>query len=476
MQKKYKTRQIVVRLLSIATDLLTIAVVFRLNVLARTAMGGTLDPNGYIKLWPFLIIVWLVFEKMGLYKGTSIYSGSSIGPVEEIRRLVYALCGIFVALGFSNYCYRPDNYLYSRSVLIATCLICMFLIPVNRIILRKILSRLNCWGVPAIIIGSGQTARQVFNDIQKHPEYGLIPVGFFTDSPSSNMPEHALHLGNICDIEERTAQSAIKYAILAKDESLHTPHIQQIISLYGVRFPHLLVVLPSLLNTCSGVIPKDIGGTFGLEIRHNLQIPSIYRTKRAIDYALTLPVLLATLPLIGLLAALVKLDSSGPAFFKHRRVTKNGRQIHIYKFRTMVKDADSKLNEILRDNPDLKREWQTRGKLENDPRITRIGKWLRKTSLDELPQLLNVLQGKLTLVGPRPLVKMELEIYGEAASLFDRVLPGLTGLWQVSGRNELTYVERAKLDLYYVNNWSVWLDIYILAKTVYAVIFRYGAK
>jgi lipopolysaccharide/colanic/teichoic acid biosynthesis glycosyltransferase len=114
--------------------------------------------------------------------------------------------------------------------------------------------------------------------------------------------------------------------------------------------------------------------------------------------------------------------------------------------------------------------------LENDPRITRSGKWLRKSSLDELPQLFNVLQGKLTLVGPRPLVEKELEIYGEAASLFDQVLPGLTGLWQVSGRNELTYTERAKLDLYYVNNWSVWLDIYILAKTVYAVFFRHGAK
>jgi len=463
-------------LLSIAVDLLTIATVFMMIVLLRKALGGELDTDGYVKLWPFLAIFWLVFEKAGLYSGTSIHSGASIGPVEELRRIVYALGGVFIALGFSNYCYHPDNYLYSRSVLIGTCLICLFLIPINRIFLRKILARLNCWGVPAILIGSGQIARQVFNDMQRHPEYGLIPVGFFTDSLSNDMPKNALYLGKICDIEEKTALLAVKYAILAKDESPDTPYIQQIIRRYGVRFPHLLIIPPSLLNTCSGIIPKDIGGTLGLEIRHNLQIPSIYRIKRVIDYALTIPALMAALPLIGLLAAWVKLDSPGPVFFKHRRITKNGRQINIYKFRTMDDGAQEVLNELLQSSPKLKEEWAKFGKLENDPRITRTGKWLRKYSLDELPQLFNVLQGKLTLVGPRPLVEKELEIYGEAADLFDRVLPGLTGLWQVSGRNELTYTERARLDLYYVNNWSVWLDLYILAKTVYAVLFRHGAR
>ena len=476
MHKKPDIRLAGVHLTSVALDLLTIAASFVVLTLGRKALGGEFELELYCRLWPFLIIFWAVFEKIGLYNGTSIHSGASIGPVEEIRRLFYATTTVFVALGFSNYCYRPGNYLYSRSILIGTFLLSVIFLPFNRILLRRILTRFNLWGVPAIIIGSGKTACRVFQSMQRGSEHGLIPVGFFTNSTHHNMPESAVYLGKINKIDEKTESMGVKYAILAKDNSPDAPLVQQIISQYGARFPHLLIVPPSLLNTCNSVLPKDIGGTLGLEIQHNLQIPSMYRTKRVIDYAFTLPILAVSLPLMGLITLWIKLDSAGPAFFKHQRITKNGRQINIYKFRTMVDNASEELDGLLNSSPELKQDWEQYGKLEHDPRITRAGAWLRKTSLDELPQLFNVLQGNLTLVGPRPLVQEELIIYGEAAALFDQVLPGLTGLWQVSGRNELTYEDRARLDLYYVNNWSVWLDIYILAKSVYTVLFRYGAK
>jgi Undecaprenyl-phosphate galactose phosphotransferase WbaP len=476
VKKTVKIRSSVVRALTVMVDLLTIAAVFSALVVLRKSTGGSFDLHVYYRLWPFLIVFWLVFHKLGLYNGTSIYSCSSIGPIEEIRRIFYGTAAVCIALGFSNYCYRPDDYLYSRSILIGTFLILIVILPINRILFRKALTQINCWGVPAILIGSGKTARQVFTNMHRHSEYGLIPVGFFSDNGRSEMPEKAVYLGKIDEIDAVTSQMDIKYAILAKDAPPNAPHIQQIISRYGTRFPHLLIIPPPLLDTCTGVTPKDIGGILGLEIRHNLQIPAIYRIKRVLDFALTLPALMIALPFIGVLTIWIKLDSPGPAFFKHRRVTKNGRQIHIYKFRTMINGAEKQLQTVLEAAPELKKEWKQYGKLRNDPRITRAGRWLRKTSLDELPQLFNVLQGKLTLVGPRPLIQEELEIYGEAASLFDRVLPGLTGLWQVSGRNELTYSERSRLDLYYVNNWSVWLDLYILAKTVYAVLFRNGAR
>lgn len=476
MHKRPNIRLAAIHLLNVAVDLLTIAGVFLVFTLIRKSMGGEFDPELYYRLWPFLIIFWAVFEKVGLYNGTSVHSGASIGPVEELRRIFYATTAVFVALGFSNYCYRPGNYLYSRSILIGTFLLLVILLPLNRIILRKLLTRFNLWGVPAIIIGSGKTACQVFLNMHRRSEYGLIPIGFFTDSEDPQMPENAAFLGKINEIEEKTAFLGIKYAILAKDNSPDEPLVQEIISQYGTRFPHLLIVPPSLLNTCSGVLPKDIGGTLGLEVRHNLQIPYMYRMKRIIDYTFTLPILLASLPLMGLIALWIKLDSPGPAFFKHCRITKNGREIYIYKFRTMVDQAEEELHTLLESSPALQQEWAEYGKLKNDPRITRAGTWLRRTSLDELPQLFNVLQGNLTLVGPRPLIEEELAIYGKASSLFDQVLPGLTGLWQVSGRNELTYEERARLDIYYVNNWSVWLDIYILAKSIHTVLFMHGAK
>ena len=476
MPKNNNTRRIAVRLLSIAVDLLTIGLIFTAITLARKSAGGEFELWKYFRLWPFLLIFWAVFEKTGLYNGTSIHAGASIGPVEEIRRIFYATAAVFIAIGFSNYCYRPSNYLYSRGILIGTFLLSIVFLPIHRILLRKLLMKLNLWGMPAIVVGSGNTARRIFRTMQQRSEYGLIPVGFFTNASEHDMPADAACLGPLDHLEATSAAMNIRYAILAKDSPPNTPAIRQLINRCSTCFPHLLIIPPGFTDSCAGVRPKDIGGTLGLEVRNNLQIASIYRFKRLLDYLLMIPILIATLPLMGLIALWVKLDSPGPVFFKHRRVTKHGRQINIYKFRTMTRNASGELPELLAGAPALRDEWNTYGKLQNDPRITRAGAWLRKTSLDELPQLINVLQGKLTLVGPRPLVKDELKIYGDDAALFNRVKPGLTGLWQVSGRNELTYQERARLDQYYVNNWSIWLDIYILAKTIYAVLFRHGAN
>ncbi len=476
MKNNPNLRLFLIKWFSVFLDLATIAGVFAVLTLMRKALGGEISTTGYFRLWPFLFLFWLIFEKLGLYNGTSIHSGSAFGPVEEIRRIVYALCAIIIVLGFGNYCYRPGDYLYSRSVLIGSGLCCAILVPLNRAIFRKICTRYGGWGVPAIIIGTGQTAQKIAERLIRHPEYGLLPAGFFTDKEVYEMPEKIPFLGKLIEIHQKAKTLHVKYAITAADSESGSSEIQNVIEEYGTTFPHLLVIPPSFLAVSSGVAPRDLAGILGLEIRHNLQIPSIYRIKRVIDFLLTIPCLFASLPLVAAIAVWIKKDSPGPVFFKHRRIAKNGAEINIYKFRTMERNAAERLKSLLEDNPDMKQEWNSYGKLNEDPRITRAGKWLRKTSLDELPQLFNVLQGKLTLVGPRPIVRKELEQYGKDARLFDTVLPGITGLWQVSGRNELAYKERIRLDRYYVNNWSVWLDVYILAKTVVCVLFRHGAK
>ena len=180
-------------------------------------------------------------------------------------------------------------------------------------------------------------------------------------------------------------------------------------------------------------------------------------------------------PLLGLIALLIKLDSPGPVLYTHTRIGFGGKPFKVWKFRTMIKDADRVLREYLEKHPELRAEWERDHKLRHDPRITRVGKWLRKTSLDELPQLWNVLRGEMSLVGPRPIVKEEVKKYGEKFSLYTKVKPGMTGLWQVSGRNDTSYEDRVNLDAYYVQNWSVWLDIYILARTVKVVVVGKGA-
>jgi len=178
-----------------------------------------------------------------------------------------------------------------------------------------------------------------------------------------------------------------------------------------------------------------------------------------------------TLPLMAMVAAAVKLTSKGPAVFSQSRVGKDGRLFRCYKFRTMVVNAE----EVLDQNPELKAEFLKRHKLDNDPRITPIGNFLRKTSLDELPQFFNVLVGDMGLVGPRPIVPAELAKYGEFADTLVTVRPGLTGLWQVSGRSETTYEERVQLDMRYIAERSIAKDLGIILRTVFATIGRKGA-
>jgi undecaprenyl-phosphate galactose phosphotransferase len=181
------------------------------------------------------------------------------------------------------------------------------------------------------------------------------------------------------------------------------------------------------------------------------------------------------LPVLLILYVIVYISSNGNPLYKQRRIGKDGNDFNIYKFRTMKVDAAEILEEILENDPIAKAEWEKEFKLKDDPRITKVGKFLRRTSLDELPQLYNVFQGKMSLVGPRPIIKDEIEKYGEYFSYFTAVKPGITGLWQVSGRNDISYEERVRLDVWYVRNWSMELDIMILVKTAAIVVMRKGS-
>jgi Undecaprenyl-phosphate galactose phosphotransferase WbaP len=171
----------------------------------------------------------------------------------------------------------------------------------------------------------------------------------------------------------------------------------------------------------------------------------------------------------------IKLTSPGPVLFGHQRYGRDGQVFRAWKFRSMVQNANHILDEYLSNNPEAMREWLADHKLRNDPRVTPIGSLLRRFSLDELPQLFNVLLGHMSLVGPRPIVENEIERYADGYDLYRRVPPGITGLWQVSGRNNTTYQERVAFDRYYVRNWSVWLDLYILARTFRVVLQAEGA-
>ena len=195
--------------------------------------------------------------------------------------------------------------------------------------------------------------------------------------------------------------------------------------------------------------------------------------KRIIDIVASLIGLIIISPFFLIIMLLIKLDSKGPCFFIHKRVGKNGKEFGVYKFRTMVQNAEELLKTL---TPEQEKEFKENFKMENDFRITRVGKFLRKTSLDELPQLLNILIGNMTLVGPRPVIKIELEKYGKYKNKFLSVTPGLTGYWQANGRSDTTYEERVNMDMYYIDNMSLFLDIKIVFQTVISVLKKEGAR
>jgi Undecaprenyl-phosphate galactose phosphotransferase WbaP len=214
---------------------------------------------------------------------------------------------------------------------------------------------------------------------------------------------------------------------------------------------------------------------FGLQVKNNLLSRSSQVLKRMMDILISLMGILLLLPFLILVAGIIKVESPGTVFYRQPRLGKNGQVINLLKFRTMHQNASEIFRDALADNQLLQQEWDQYQKLRSDPRITRVGKLLRRFSLDELPQLWNVLKGEMSLVGPRPIMVNQLDLYGRTIKDCYRVAPGITGLWQVSGRNETTFARRAELDLEYVQRWSVWLDIYILLKTVKVVLWPKGA-
>ncbi len=355
----------------------------------------------------------------------------------------------------------------------ASAFFCLVLVRAST---RQLLKRMHLWERPTIIIGGGDNAVDAKRALDSHPELGLRVVGFVGAEDKSSTGEAAT--------QPRLAQRDMKG--LAQ-----RPGIQWVIALEHAQSDlreHWLRMLAQWGASDISVIPAmrgvplhgtDMSHFFSHEVamlrmRNNLRRWPARLTKRVFDTAAAMVLLVLLSPIMLLIALLIRRDG-GPAIFAHPRVGKRGRIFNCFKFRTMVVDAEQQLEQLLQQSPELRQEWQDERKLRHDPRISAIGRFLRRTSLDELPQLLNVIRGELSLVGPRPVVKPELQRYGDQLGYYLMVRPGMTGLWQVSGRNDLDYDSRVYLDTWYVKNWSLWYDLIIVLKTVKVVLQRTGA-
>jgi Undecaprenyl-phosphate galactose phosphotransferase WbaP len=315
----------------------------------------------------------------------------------------------------------------------------------------------------------------VVETLVRQPELGLKPVAII-DEDGEGL---SFYMGVPVMSSEELATSVsasyqFPYAVVAMPGEPNSRFLS-LIERYRLHFSHILMI-PHVLDFSSlGVNTKNVGEMLGLEVCQQALIPQRQWPKRLLDLALTIIGGLCILPLIGVIVLWIRVDSPGPVFYGHQRVGQGGREFRAWKFRSMVPNADQVLHRYLDEHPHLRREWERNQKLRDDPRVTRVGRLLRRTSLDELPQLWNVLKGEMSLVGPRPIVRDEIPKYGDHFPSYSVVRGGLTGLWQISGRNDTSYRERVRFDVFYVRNWSVWLDLYILFRTIETVLLRKGA-
>jgi Undecaprenyl-phosphate galactose phosphotransferase WbaP len=402
-----------------------------------------------------------------------LYPGVNMNPVEELRRSVSAITLGFFALWSATFLLRDLSQ--SRLVYMLAYSFTVALLPLFRAFTRKTFASRDWWGSSAAILGYGITGKYVHETLLKNPGLGLKPVAVFDDDPGQHRhADPGIAFGPIGKCVEITKTQRIPYGIvcmpgLSRDELLN------LVDGYGKCFAHLIVI-PNLIGMTSlGISAREVGGVIGLEVTQQLLRPASRFVKRCLDLALSVAVSVPVALLVLLSALLIKLEDGGPVFYANERVGFCGRKFRAWKLRSMVTDGDEVLRRYLADNPDEASHWNAKQKLKHDPRLTRVGRVIRKTSIDELPQFWNVLAGQMSIVGPRPILECQVSLYGASFDLYRQVRPGITGLWQVSGRNHLTFAERAKLDKYVIQNWSVWLDLYILARTVSVLLSADGA-
>ncbi|HED2737224.1 undecaprenyl-phosphate galactose phosphotransferase WbaP [Klebsiella michiganensis] len=366
---------------------------------------------------------------------------------------------------------------FSRYLWVLTWVFVLFLVPVSRMITKRILDIFNLWRRDTWIIGSSINAHEAYKAINSERNLGLIIVGFIHSdggTPAGDQIDGLPVLENDLNwLATKDKKTQFIVAVESHQSEIRNTWLRNFM-IKGYRY---VSVIPTLRGM--PLDSTDMSFIFSHEVmifrvQQNLAKWSSRVLKRLFDIAGSLAIIIVLSPILIYISHKVKKDG-GPAIYGHERIGKGGRPFKCLKFRSMVINSKEVLAELLQNNPAAKEEWNATFKLKNDPRITEIGRFLRRTSLDELPQLFNVLKGEMSLVGPRPIITAELERYNEEVDYYLLSKPGMTGLWQVSGRSDVDYETRVYLDAWYVKNWSMWNDIAILFKTIGVVLKKDGA-
>ena len=463
------SRRLAVTILAFSDLLLGLLTWQAASVLQGFLGQGELSEVSVAAMTP-VVVTWV-----GLRALLGLYPGFGLDSVEELRRHVYSVFVTLAVLGILAAGFQIGEVL-SRLLLVLVFAGLLILGPFVRYLMRCGMKDLGVWGKPVVIFSYKNTGANIVDALRQSWELGYNPVAVFdfhlhaAGEPIGGA-DHEEALASIADIaREQGVETAIFAMPYARREQL-----SKLVSQASASFQHVMVI-PNLIGvTNSVVVARNLAGTFAVEIRYNLLNPWALTSKRVFDLCATLLGGVLVFPLLLILGLLVYLDSGSPVFYRDKRMGRNGNLFSCAKFRTMVPGSEELLHELLEKDPEAKTEYARYHKLSNDPRVTLFGRFLRKTSLDELPQLWNVLKGEMSLVGPRPYLPRESKEIGMTQSEILRVPPGITGPWQVTGRSQASFNDRVRMDAYYVRDWSVWLDFVLLTRTAKTVIFGKGA-
>lgn len=415
----------------------------------------------FMALWTF----WVLFKNRNYLKRDSFWS--------ELKGLLlggFTFC-LFSIIAATLYGQFESIYFYVKFSIIL-----MVALPIARTITRRILDYFDLWAIPTVIFGIDANAKQAVLALKSESTLGYQTIAFL--SPDE------MRVKSMCGLE-------IKKWPVNKEDFLWLKNKHCIIALEAWQSELRDSIIRQLSDNNIyqiSVIPAMRGiPLFGLDttqffshevlminLRIQLGKPILRATKRIFDIVLSGILLFILSPVFGYISWKISRDG-GNIFFGHERIGQNGNKFKCYKFRSMIANSQDVLEKLLANDSNAREEWKKDFKLKNDPRITPIGHTLRRTSLDELPQLWNVFRGEMSLVGPRPVVSAELERYGDDVVYYLMTNPGMTGLWQISGRNDVDYATRVYFDAWYVKNWSLWTDVVILFKTIRVVLWRKGA-
>lgn len=463
------------RLFLVLGDATVLLIAFTLAFWLRFTVGITLHaeivpyPQDYLILSLFLIPLWLViFGVFGLYDFNSL-----LGNITEYGKVVNACTWGMMAVMIYGF-FNPE-FVIARGWLVFAWVLSMFLVSSFRLVMRRLAYRARRAGyfvVPTIVVGTNQEAVALADQLRNSAGSGMEITGFVSVSGAGLHAGDQIHgipvLGDLAHLPEILAAQHVEEVVVATTavDGEELVGISQQLSNLPKTHMRLSSGLYEVFTTGMEVATRNSVPLMSLKRLRLNGVETIL--KSALDYTLIFLALPVLLPVFAVIAALIKIDSPGPIFYRRGVLGVGGKPFGAFKFRTMYVNG----NQILEQFPELKAELAREHKLKDDPRITRVGKLLRRTSLDELPQLLNVLLGQMSLVGPRMISPAEHDLYGRMKLNLLTVKPGLTGMWQVSGRSDLKYDDRVRLDMYYIRNYSIWLDIQILFFQTIPAVFK----